>query len=393
MRLSNILKKHNILKGNQYAGLPLNSMFEPIRILNELIQDSNENNKDLWLLALDMSKAYDRVNIHMLEKAMRQIRIPNSFINIIKELFLGRKNRVFTAAGLTEPYDVLVGIDQGEIIFPLLWCIYYDPFFCEIQKKQLRYKLSTKKILNIYEGIERKEKLVFPEMAYMDDTNFITNTKEEIEEILNVADEFYNLNDIQINKDKSELLLRKPSCNYTEKIQIKFGQQVIHIKPTPKNDSIRILGVWFNAFNQRDFIVKQVSDEIKILTTNTLRRKVITDKQTVYIFNTFILPRIEYRSQVTILTQKECEKMMVPYNKMFKNKLKFATTAPNSILYSNLIYGIHSVWDNQIQAKITNFFIQINDESTLEKIMEIRLLDIQRKLWLPFSPLLSLPFE
>jgi hypothetical protein len=85
--------------------------------------------------------------------------------------------------------------------------------------------------------------------------------------------------------------------------------------------------------------------------------------------------------------------MMVPYNKMFKNKLKFATTAPNSILYSNLIYGIRSVWDNQIQAKITNFFIQINDESTLGKIMEIRLLDIQRKLWLPFSPLSSLPFE
>jgi hypothetical protein len=44
-------------------------------------------------------------------------------------------------------------------------------------------------------------------MAYMDDTNFLTNSKEELKEILRVADEFYNLNDIQINKDKSELLL------------------------------------------------------------------------------------------------------------------------------------------------------------------------------------------
>jgi hypothetical protein len=56
---------------------------------------------------------------------------------------------------------------------------------------------------------------------------------------------------------------------------------------------------------------------------------------------------------------------------MTKNKLKFTALAPNSILQSNLICGIRSVWDNQVQAKITNLFIQINDEETLEQIMKI----------------------
>jgi hypothetical protein len=95
--------------------LPGNSTFGPLRIINEIIQDVNENDKDLWILSLDMSKAYDRVNIFMLEKAMERLKLPLSFINIIKSLFLNRTNRVFTAKGLTDPYNMLVGIDQGEI--------------------------------------------------------------------------------------------------------------------------------------------------------------------------------------------------------------------------------------------------------------------------------------
>jgi hypothetical protein len=114
--LLTILKENNVLKGFQFAGLPLNSIFEPIRILNEIIQDANKNKKDLWFLALDMSKAYNRVNIYMLEKVLQQIKVPQSFINLMKELFLERQNQVFTAGGLSDPYDVLVGIDQGETL-------------------------------------------------------------------------------------------------------------------------------------------------------------------------------------------------------------------------------------------------------------------------------------
>ena len=67
-----------------------------------------------------MSKAFDRVNIHMLRKAMERLRIPDPFIRIITNLFLNRSNSVFTAYGNTDPYNVVVGIDQGEVISPLL---------------------------------------------------------------------------------------------------------------------------------------------------------------------------------------------------------------------------------------------------------------------------------
>ena len=124
-RLSDIFVKHNILRGNQFAGLPFQSTFEPICIINELIEDAKENKKDIFILFQDLSKAYDRVNIFMLQKAMRQLKIPETFINLITNLFTNRKNHIFTTVGTTSPYELLTRIDQGEIISPLLWCIYY----------------------------------------------------------------------------------------------------------------------------------------------------------------------------------------------------------------------------------------------------------------------------
>ena len=120
-RLSKIFVEHSILQQIQFAGLPHQSTFEPIRILNEIIEDSLENKeKPLYILFQDLSKAYDRVNISMLKKAMLRLKIPETFTNIITNLFLNRTNQILTAVGTTDPYKVLTGIDQGEVISPLL---------------------------------------------------------------------------------------------------------------------------------------------------------------------------------------------------------------------------------------------------------------------------------
>ncbi len=58
-----------------------------------------------------MSKAYDRVNLFMLQKAMRRLKLPLSFITFISNLFTNRYNRVFIAHGTTDVYKVLVSID------------------------------------------------------------------------------------------------------------------------------------------------------------------------------------------------------------------------------------------------------------------------------------------
>ena len=57
-----------------------------------------------------MSKVYDCVNIFMIQHALNRLKFPESFINFITNLFTNHSNQIFTPFGLTDKYDILVGI-------------------------------------------------------------------------------------------------------------------------------------------------------------------------------------------------------------------------------------------------------------------------------------------
>ncbi|GES86723.1 RNA-directed DNA polymerase from mobile element jockey-like [Rhizophagus clarus] len=141
-RLSNIIKNHN---------------------------NAKENDNDLWLLSQDLGKAYDRVNVFMLAKALRRIKLPEKFIDIITNLFINHSNEVITAYSNTKPYDILIGIDQGEVISPLLWTIYYDPLISTIANSGLGYNISSNTLPDIRQAPSRTT-VNIPVTAFMDDT-------------------------------------------------------------------------------------------------------------------------------------------------------------------------------------------------------------------------------
>ena len=129
---------------HNFAALPGKLIIEPIHILNNVLEDARENRKELWVLMQYMSKAYDLVNRENLWKAMSRIKIPQKFINIIRNSLINCKNRVITDLKMTEKYYMNNGIDQGEIISPLLWIIYYNPLFCKIENQAgLGYTMSN----------------------------------------------------------------------------------------------------------------------------------------------------------------------------------------------------------------------------------------------------------
>ena len=63
-----------------------------------------------------MSKAYDSVNFTLFKHSLSHLNLPSSIINILLDLLTNRQNQVITNLGLTAPYQVQNGIDQGEIL-------------------------------------------------------------------------------------------------------------------------------------------------------------------------------------------------------------------------------------------------------------------------------------
>ena len=119
-RLTKIFVEKEVLKGPNYAGLPGNSTEQPVHILNMIIEEAKEKNKELWILLQDMKKAFDSVSLESLKLALQRVKIPTKLIKYILNLFHRRQLKIITAHGLTE--EIVTGdrIDQDEVISSLI---------------------------------------------------------------------------------------------------------------------------------------------------------------------------------------------------------------------------------------------------------------------------------
>ena len=98
------------------------------------MEDARQKKKEMWIVLQDMKKAFDSVSTESLDLAMKRIKIPEKGRTFIMDLFVQREIRIITHYGTTESVIANDGIDQGEMISPFLWRIFYDPLLYKIQK-------------------------------------------------------------------------------------------------------------------------------------------------------------------------------------------------------------------------------------------------------------------
>ena len=90
-RLAKVFMKREILKGLNYAGLSGNSTEQPVHVLNMIMEEAKEKNKEAWILLQDMKKAFDSVSLESLEMALQRVKIPKKIIMYILNLFHKRQ--------------------------------------------------------------------------------------------------------------------------------------------------------------------------------------------------------------------------------------------------------------------------------------------------------------
>ena len=220
-----------------------------------------------------MSKAYDSVNFTLFKPSLSRLNLPSSIINILLDLLTNRQNQVITNLGLTAPYQVQNGIDQGETITPLLWRIYYDPLITHIHTNTLGYSIGTSWITNLKNQTFDKIQTKCSVLAYMDDTLWIASSQLELTRIITIAESFYTMANIQVNPSKSILSINLKVNNYTPII---FNNHVLPLWPSSK--PFKFLGCWFTLDNKQSkqtcLLITESSQLI-----NIARTKQITDTQ------------------------------------------------------------------------------------------------------------------
>ncbi|GBB90681.1 hypothetical protein RclHR1_17710003 [Rhizophagus clarus] len=395
-RLSSILATHNVLTGGNFAGLPEGTCRDPIITLEFIIHDANCTKSPLWILSQDISKAFDSVHLTMLKFALKCIRLPASSIKLILSLFMNRSNRVFTAHGDTPSYRVRIGIDQGEVISPLLWVIYIDPLLTVLKKEMLDpYILRPPSLLPT--PLDDNLNLVINNLVFMDDSTLVSSSKSGLEHMLSITEEFYTLNNTFANYHKYVLISNSLPLTTTSNISpVEFTLSLsslnrissISVTPISITSSFRFLGVWFNIKGSRDFVKKQIAGECNSFAA-TLRLAKLSAKQVVYLYNTVLIPKLEYRMQVTHLSDRDCYVTTRHVRSLVKQKANFSRALPNPILYLSQALGLINLSSHLIQCHVNNLFLMANSTTFfIQRLFVYRLMLIQFQFLIPVSPLM-----
>src|SRR5204863_8057935 len=98
------------------------------------------------------------------------------------------------------------------------------------------------------------------------------------------------------------------------------------------------------------------------------------------------IPRLEYLTQITILTAKECRQIITPFRILFKNKLHIDRMTPNAILNDPLIYNFRDFYELQLQSKLNNFAVQLNQHSLMQSVTLLCLKQLQTQECLEVLP-------
>lgn len=119
----NRLKKLVKLHDNQCGFVEGKSTVDAIQSLRILMEKHRDARVDLYLVFIDLEKAFDRVPRDLIWVALRSLNVPEAYVSIIMDMYDEARTRVRCTAGESDDFTVKVGVHQGSVLSPMLFNI------------------------------------------------------------------------------------------------------------------------------------------------------------------------------------------------------------------------------------------------------------------------------
>ncbi|KAG9301394.1 hypothetical protein G9A89_018066 [Geosiphon pyriformis] len=334
-----------------------------------------------------MRKAYDFVDWEHLKRSLIRIKMCDKFIRFFGGIHNGCTNRVMTDFGLTDGYHVHDKLDQGEVFSPLLWRIFYDLLLCKIKRQEsiCGYRLISHFISKIGRVESQAGLMLFLAAgAFVDDTIWVGSSQTATQHIFNVASDFFCLNDILINNNKTVAIL----INYWVAAPY-LTICGLPISIAKKDEPHCYLEIFLSSDGlSKPSLVKAYSDVWFFI--NLILRKVILDKQFAYLVSSVLFPIVGYRIQFSFIPLSVCNK----WDALICKGLKFKSGLPldflNDALHHLSLYNLKTFEQIQAESKSASIIAFANLVGVLGHLFSHRSYNLQVLSWRSCHPLLFL---
>ena len=251
----------DIINTDQAGFIPNRSIFDQVKTTKLVIDYMDRFNKPGAIIALDQEKAYDKILHPYLWEVLKKFEFPNSYINTIKALYEHATSTIMINGELSEPFQILRGVRQGDAlscllfnlaIEPLAECIRTSPLITGIRIPGTRKHLKVK--------------------LFADDTTVALSNVDKLENLQAILNDWCEVSGAKFNIEKTEII---PLGNKAQRDIIttmrKLGEDGDEI---PNNlhiakdgEPVRILGAWLgNNIDQATTwspLIENVSNRLK----------------------------------------------------------------------------------------------------------------------------------
>ncbi|KAJ7949585.1 Retrovirus-related Pol polyprotein LINE-1 [Quillaja saponaria] len=229
--LTNLFNKILVTKKMPDEWRKRRSTMEAIFLLRKLMEKYRETKKDIYMVFIDLEKAYNKVPRQVLWWVLEKKMVPTKYVEVIKDMYEGVMTRVQTVDDMTGEFPITIGVHQGSSLSPYLFSLVIDELTYNIQDKAPWC------------------------MLFADDIVLVDETREGLNSKLGMWRNALESKGLRLNRTKTEYM----ECNFSE---TRGGPNDIILdgQTIPTKDVFKYLG----SFIQKDGAIEHdVNHRIK----------------------------------------------------------------------------------------------------------------------------------
>ena len=291
--LANRMRKvsDKIIGPGQTCSIINRKINDSVCLVRDLIYDANLKNRELYLVSVDQSKAFDRVSLAYLFKLLEHMNLGAFLISSIKRVYEKSYAQVMINSQLSEKIYTKSGLKQGCSLSMLLYVLCIEEL---IERIKNNHKITGYRV-NVLRSF------IIKISAYADDMCGVLSNFESIEEMFSEMFEWSKVSGAKINSEKTKILAINSRYNAYDGVSF--------------TNELKLLGIIYNMKGLSKTNLKSVKEKLdsslqiwKGTSLNILERIIVC--------KTFLLNKLWYVANFMKMDEKyvsEIEKMIYTF--------------------------------------------------------------------------------
>jgi exonuclease III len=315
-------------------------------LLKETMNITKIKNKKLYATAIDASKAFDKVNRQLLWLILFK-KIGFLLTYILMKYYDISRAYVINKGEKSTVFKTTIGVKQGGPLSPRLFSLYLEDLEEMVDNTGIGIGIG-----NLHINL----------LLYADDIILITNNKRQMQQLLNLVENFGRSREIKFNPDKTNFICVNGNLNIKNSLylndleHIKMDGEIIE-----EVHQIKYLGSYIsnNLLNKThlDERIRLTSAAVNQLAkTSGFENQLVSVKVKAQLYKSYIRPVLTYGLEAMILGTTQLDKIQKKEENIIKKALGLSTRLHSSELM--ICLGINRM-DLKLDSMLPSFFYRL----------------------------------